>query len=253
MDLASLPLSKNKVALVTGGSRRIGACICKLLHQANYKLLIHYRDSRTEAEALAAKFNAIRAQSAYALAMDLTHHEQIEGFIDRAINIWGRIDALINNASEFIASELPDVGYAQWQQLFDCNAKAPFFLSQALFPELKKQHGHIINILDIHALKPLKNYSVYCASKAALLSLTKSLALEFAPNVKVNAIAPGNIMWPEGENSLTEAVKEEIIQKIPLKQIGKPDDIAKSVLFMLQHDFITGQIIAIDGGRSIAY
>ena len=243
-------MSENKVALVTGGAQRVGACLCKTLHAAEYNVLIHYRHSANEASQLAASLNAIRPNSAHGLPADLLDHKQIKRLIDAAKQTWGRLDLLINNASSFYPTDIGTSSEDDWQDLIGSNMKAPFFLSQAVMPLLKEQQGNIINITDIHAQKPLKGHTIYCSAKAGLVVLTKSLAKELAPDIRVNAIAPGAILWPE--NNMSDEVKQKIINDIALKRIGDPNDIAKTALFLAKDaNYITGQVIAVDGGRSL--
>ena len=243
-------MSENKVALVTGGAQRVGACLCKTLHAAEYNVLIHYRHSANEASQLAASLNAIRPNSAHGLPADLLDHKQIKRLIDAAKQTWGRLDLLINNASSFYPTDIGTSSEDDWQDLIGSNMKAPFFLSQAATPLLKERQGSIINITDIHAQKPLKGHTIYCSAKAGLVMLTKSLAKELAPDIRVNAIAPGAILWPE--NNMSDEVKQKIINDIALKRIGDPNDIAKTALFLAKDaNYITGQVIAVDGGRSL--
>ena len=243
-------MSENKVALVTGGAQRVGACLCKTLHAAEYNVLIHYRHSANEASQLAASLNAIRPNSAHGLPADLLDHKQIKRLIDAAKQTWGRLDLLINNASSFYPTDIGTSSEDDWQDLIGSNMKAPFFLSQAATPLLKERQGSIINITDIHAQKPLKGHTIYCSAKAGLVMLTKSLAKELAPDIRVNAIAPGAILWPE--NNMSDEVKQKIVNDIALKRIGEPNDIAKTALFLARDaNYITGQVIAVDGGRSL--
>lgn len=240
-----------KVALVTGGARRIGASIVTLLHQAGYKVVVHCRNNLGEAHTLAVELNNKRNDSAFVLQRELTEDGAAQEMMT-AITDWsGRLDLLVNNASIFVRTEHDSFNASDWQALFDIHVKVPFLLSQAAYPLLKQQHGSIINITDIHAEKPLKGYSVYCQSKAALKMQTESLAREFAPEVRVNAVAPGAIMWPEHANSLTADEQRKIVAKTPLKQHGKPEFIAQAVLSLAQNPFITGQTLSVDGGRSL--
>lgn len=243
-------MSENKVALVTGGAQRVGACLCKTLHAAEYNVLIHYRHSANEASQLAAALNTIRPNSAHGLPADLLDHKQIKRLIDAAKQTWGKLDLLINNASSFYPTDIGTSSEDDWQDLIGSNMKAPFFLSQAATPLLKERQGSIINITDIHAQKPLKGHTIYCSAKAGLVMLTKSLAKELAPDIRVNAIAPGAILWPE--NNMSDEVKQKIVNDIALKRIGEPNDIAKTALFLARDaNYITGQVIAVDGGRSL--
>jgi pteridine reductase len=238
------------VVLITGGARRIGAAIAKTLHSSGFRILIHCHQSQHEAQKLCDYLNQQRKESAGVLIADLNEQSQIDALSQQAIDYFGQLDALINNASSFYPTPIGITSIEQWDNLFGSNAKAPFFLSQSLTPELRKQHGCIINIADIHADKPLAEHTVYCMAKAANVMLTKSLAKELAPEVRVNGIAPGAILWPESE--LDAQSKHNILAKIPLKRTGQADTIASTVRFLLvENDYITGQIISVDGGRSL--
>lgn len=239
--------SSAPVALITGGARRIGAEIARQLHAKGYHLLIHYRDSATDANELCAQLNQTRAQSAQAIKADLALTEEVAALAQAAESIWQRLDLLVNNASAFYPTPLGEITDEAWDDLMASNLKAPLFLSQALAPALKKTGGCIINLADIHALRPLKDHSVYCAAKAANLMLTRSLALELAPEVRVNAIAPGAILWPEQN----PATSESIFSRIPLGRCGSPADIAQALLYLTEARYVTGQMIAVDGGRSL--
>lgn len=244
--------TQHPVALITGAARRIGAEIAQQLHRAGYNIVLHYRNSASEADRLAKSLNQLRADSARIIAADLNDINALQALADHALNAWGRLDALINNASAFYPTPIGTVTEREWDDLFNSNLKAPFFLAQALANELKKNHGCIINIADIHAQRPLKDHPVYCAAKAGNIMLTQSLARELAPQVRVNGIAPGAILWPEQQSDLTEKAKQEILEKIPLQKRGSAQDIARSVLFLVaEAPYITGQILAVDGGRSI--
>lgn len=240
-----------KVALVTGGARRIGAAIVKTVHQAGYKVVIHCRGGLSDAHALAVDLNNQRVDSALVLQRELRDTDAPEEIMTTIMNWAGRLDLLVNNASVFIRTEGYSFNTADWQAIFDINLKVPFLLSLAAYPLLQNHQGAIINITDIHAEKPLKGYSVYCQSKAALEMQTKTLAREFSPEVRVNAVAPGATVWPEEANSLSFEVKKKIIAKTPLKTHGNPEYIAQAVLALAQNPFITGQILKVDGGRSL--
>jgi pteridine reductase len=240
-----------KVALVTGAARRIGAAIVRGLHQAGFKVVIHCNHSLAAAEVLAHDLNQQRSDSVYVLQKELTTALAVSELI-AAVLVWaGRLDLLINNASLFIRSECATFNDAVWDSLFTVNVKMPFLLSLAARPHLAIQGGGIINLTDIHADKPLKNYAIYCQSKAALVMQTKALAREFAPQVRVNAIAPGAIEWPEGSNILSMETQQHIIAKTPLKRHGSPEHIAQAVMAFVNNSFVTGQILHVDGGRSI--
>ncbi len=241
-----------KVALVTGGARRIGAAIVKKLHAAEYKVVIHCRHAVAEAQMLAAALNKQRADSAFVLQRELTEPEAAQKLMTAIINWTGRLDLLVNNASVFLRSDGADMGIADWNIIFDTNVKVPFLLSLAARPLLAKQSGVIINLTDTHAEKPLSGYTIYCQSKAALEMQTKSLAREFAPEIRVNAVAPGAIAWPEHANSLSPEIQQKIIAQTPLKQHGNPEFIAQAVWALAENPFITGQILKVDGGRGLA-
>ncbi len=258
------------VALITGAGRRIGAAIARHLHAHGYRLLLHYRQSAEECLALAEELNGQRPDTALCLQADLANDEALATFADATLTAFGRLDVLINNASSFYPTPIGQATLAQWDDLMSSNAKAPFFLSQALKDVLKQQRGAIINIADIHARQPLREYTIYCMAKAANVMLTQSLAKELAPEVRVNGVAPGAILWPEKqgpdkqgpghgsddhgasqEAGLDEAGKASILGKIPLSRAGQPKHIAETVLFLIRNDYITGQIVPVDGGRSI--
>lgn len=238
------------VAIITGSSQRVGAQIAKVLHENGYKVVIHYHTSTNEAQKLVKEFNKIRPESATKVCADLADAASLKTIIEHAYKFGRRIDLLINNASVFSKTDLVQK-ITDWEQVFAINVKAPLLLSQEAFPYLAKSKGSIINITDIHSLKPLKGYSIYCMSKAALTAQTNALSIEFAPNVRVNAIAPGAVCWPSGQNELTRTQKANIISKTPLKKHGSPEYIAQAVLFLTQNRFITGEILKVDGGRSL--
>lgn len=240
-------------ALVTGGAQRIGAEICRVLHKAGLNLIIHYGRSAHEANALADTFNRERVDSAILLQADLSDHVALQGLAERAAILADDLSLLVNNASAFDSRPLADTDQQHWQQMHSINTEAPYFLALALQDLLRKNAGSIVNIVDIHARHPLKNYSAYCASKAGLLSISRSLALEMAPSVRVNAVSPGAILWPDGnEDEFSEQKKRVILDKIPLRELGKPRDIANAVRFLALHaPYITGEVINVDGGRSI--
>tara|TARA_R110002095_G_scaffold97794_2_gene85841 strand:- start:131 stop:865 length:735 start_codon:yes stop_codon:yes gene_type:complete len=238
-----------KIALITGGARRIGAAIAKNLHEAGYGVIIHYQQSEQEAEALADLLNASRIHSAWTVKADLQSILQIEQMMADVIAKVGRLDVLINNASSFYQTPIGGVQEKQWDDLMGSNLKAPFFVSQAAFPSLKKHQGCIVNIVDIYAQRALSNYPVYSSAKAGLYALTQSLAKELAPGVRVNGVSPGVILWPE---NLPAESQLQIIEKIPLQRKGSPADIAETVLFLSEKGrYITGQVIAVDGGKGL--
>jgi pteridine reductase len=242
---------EDRVALVTGGARRIGAALVKMIHAEGYKVVIHCRGALKEAHDLAIQLNQMKMDSAFVLERELTKAGSAEEIITTVIDWAGQLDLLVNNASVFIRTPFQSFTEEIWQELFDVNVKVPFLLSHAAYPYLKKVKGSIINISDIHAERPLKEYSVYCQSKAALEMQTRSLARELAPDVRVNAIAPGATIWPEGSNSLDIVQKQKIVDKTPLKIHGHPDYIAQAVVSLAGNPFITGQILKVDGGRSL--
>jgi pteridine reductase len=240
----------NRVILITGSARRVGAQIARTLHAAGARILVHYRSSTAAAKALGAELNAARAGSAALFAADLQQDAAPEELIAAAVGHFGRLDVLINNASTFYPTPAGKITRAAWDDLIGSNLRAPLFLAQAAAPHLAKQRGVIINVIDIHGLRPLKGYPVYSIAKAGLAMLTRSLARELAPDIRVNGIAPGPVLW--AEHDLDESMKGEIIAKTALKRVGSPQDIARTALFLIRDaPYITGQIIAVDGGRSI--
>jgi pteridine reductase len=241
---------KDQVVLITGGARRVGAEIARTLHAAGANILIHYRSSAAAASTLADSLNQLRPGSAAIHAAQLSAAEAPERLVAATLLEFGRLDVLVNNASSFYPTPVGQITSTQWDDLVGSNMKAPLFISQAAAPSLKARRGLIINMVDIHALRPLKTHPVYCAAKAGLLMLTKSLARELGPEIRVNGIAPGPVLWPDGD--MDESVKREIVGKTALKRIGSPQDIARTALFLAANaPYITGQIIAVDGGRSI--
>lgn len=241
-----------KVALITGAARRIGAAIATTLHADGARVAIHYRESSDAAAALAQELNAKRADSAATFKADLSEIPALTGLVDEIVGWSGRLDILVNNASSFYPTQLGEITAAQWDDLVGSNLKAPLFLSQAALPQLRKASGVIINIVDIHAQRPLKNHSVYGSAKAGLAMLTRSLAKDLAPDVRVNGVSPGAILWPE--NDMGEKLKDSILKQIPLDRAGKPDDVAGCVLYLVRDaSYVTGQIIAVDGGRSLGW
>lgn len=239
------------VVLVTGAARRVGAEIARTLHAAGANLVLHYRASAEEAERLAADFNARRENSALARRRDLRDSAGLTSLVAETVARFGRLDALVNNASSFFATPVGGIDEAAWDELVGSNFKGPLFLSQAAAPHLAKAHGCIVNITDVHAERPLKNYPLYCAAKAGLLGLTRALALELAPQVRVNAVAPGAIEWPENATDFPPDEQHAIVAHTLLKRIGSPGDIARTVKFLIfDAPYITGQVINVDGGRT---
>jgi len=242
----------NHVALITGAARRIGAAIARTLHAQGADVAIHYRESGEAANAVAADLNAIRANSAATFAADLNDLADLNHLVDD-VRAWrSRLDILVNNASSFYPTPVGEITEEQWNDLVGTNLKAPLFLSQAALPALREARGVIINIVDVHAQRPLRNHAVYGPAKAGLAMLTRSLAKDLAPEVRVNGVSPGAILWPE--NGMSAATKDAILEQIPLGRPGTPEDVADAVLFLAKDaDYVTGQIIAIDGGRSIGW
>lgn len=241
--------TSNPVAIITGGARRIGAEIARHLHSRGLNVLIHYRSSGEQANALATALNADRARSAETVGVDLASEQVGEIIRDRALEIFGRIDLLINNASSFYPTPVHQTTHEQWEDLMVSNLQGPFMISKACAPILSEHRGAIVNLVDIHAMVPLKEHVPYVSAKAGLLMQTKALAKDLAPSVRVNGVAPGSILWPEAEINDT-AKHEAMLAKIPLARQGEPADIAKAVAFLgLDAPYITGQILAVDGGR----
>jgi pteridine reductase len=239
-----------RVALVTGASRRIGAAIVRGLHAAGYRVLLHYHRSEDEARQLAEKLNADRPGSVVTQQADLDDTAALSGLVNQAVDAWGYLDALVNNASTFYPTPLGTVTESQWDALLGSNLKAPFFLCQAAAPQLARRQGAIVNLVDVYAERPLKDYPVYSIAKAGLAALTRSLAVELAPDIRVNGVAPGAILWPEQADG--GQTQTDILARIPLARSGSPADIAGAVRFLLEGaPYVTGQIIAVDGGRSV--
>lgn len=239
------------VALITGAARRIGAAITQHLHSQGYRVIIHYHSSADAAQQLVSTLNRQRPDSACALRADLNNPQQIKQLATRAVTAWGQLDLLINNASSFFPTPLESSSETQWDNLLNSNLKAPYFLCSTLAPALRRSHGAIINLVDIHAQRALTGYPIYSIAKAGLQMLTLSMAKELAPSVRVNGVAPGPILWPEDAAALNDAEKQRIIDKTLLQRAGSPQDIADTVLFLATQGFITGQIIAVDGGKSL--
>jgi pteridine reductase len=243
---------QGKVVLITGGAKRVGRATCRRLHTQGANLVVHYRASVREAQALQAELNQIRPGSVMLAQADLLDIARLPGLIDETVRHFGRLDALVNNASSFFPTPLGEITEKAWDDLIGSNLKAPLFLSQAAAPELKKQFGCIVNIVDIHAEWPLKRYVVYNSAKGGLAALTRSLAQELGPEIRVNGVSPGPILWPENGEWKEKAARRHIIERTLLKRTGEPDDIARTVVFLIaEAPYITGQIIAVDGGRSV--
>ncbi|MCX7194146.1 MAG: pteridine reductase [Proteobacteria bacterium] len=243
---------QGKVILVTGGAKRVGAAISRRLHAAGATIALHYLTSDREASALQDELNTLRTDSAAAFSADLLDLNALPRLVEQVIARFGRLDALVNNASSFYATPLAQVDEQQWHDLLGTNLRAPLFLAQAASDELRRRHGCIVNIVDIHAERPMHGHLLYSVAKAGLVALTRGLAQEMAPNVRVNAVAPGVILWPENSAWEDETQRRKIVAHTLLKREGEPDDIAKAVQFLIADaPYITGQVIAVDGGRSI--
>jgi pteridine reductase len=241
-----------KTVLITGGARRVGAVIARTLHAAGANLVVHYRKSANEAAQLADELNAARANSAVTIQADLLDVARLPSLVEFSRRTFGALDVLVNNASSFYPTPIGEITPAAWDDLVGSNLKVPLFLSQAAAPALRASNGLIVNIVDIHSLRPLRHYTVYCAAKAGLHMLTRSLAKELGPEVRVNGVSPGPVMWPEGQSD--DGARAEIVDSTLLKRMGTPEDIARTVLFFATSaPFITGQILAVDGGRSVSW
>jgi pteridine reductase len=239
-------------ALITGAAKRIGACIARTLHANGANIVIHYGSSADAAEQLAAELNGQRPDSAFVLQADLREHTQLVKLVESAVSKTGGLNILVNNASTFYATPVDEITLKHWDDLIGTNLKAPLFLAQAAAPHLRAVGGQIINIVDIHSQRPLRNHSVYGAAKAGLAMLTRSLAKDLAPDIRVNGISPGAILWPD--SGMSPQSEQSIIRQIPLTRTGEPDDIARTALFLVKDaPYITGQIIAVDGGRSVGW
>ncbi|MCB1939028.1 MAG: pteridine reductase [Rhodocyclaceae bacterium] len=238
------------VVLVTGAARRVGAGIARALHAAGATVALHYRHSAEAAGRQAAALNALRPGSAATFQADLLDLPALPALIDAVVDRFGRLDGLVNNASSFFPTPLGTVDVAAWDDLIGSNLRAPFFLMQAAAPALRARRGAVVNIVDIHAERPLPGYPVYCAAKAGLLGLTRAMAIELAPEVRVNGVSPGAVMWPE-DGQFPDDARAAIVAHTLLKSTGQPDDIAAAVRFLLlEAPYVTGQILAVDGGRS---
>lgn len=243
-----------KVALVTGSARRIGAVTVRKLHEAGATVVVHYRRSSTAAKAMCDELNKKRADSCLIQQAELSDVSSLQTMVDSIIEKTGRLDVLVNNASTFFPTPVGEITEAHWDNLMGSNLKAPLFLSQIVAPHLSKHNGCIVNMVDIHSVRPLAEHPVYCSAKAGLAMLTQSLAKELGPQVRVNGVSPGIILWPEADESNPEAEAEQqsLIDKTCLKREGSPDDIAKTILFLVKDaDYITGHIIPVDGGRLV--
>jgi pteridine reductase len=250
--MTSTPSLKGCIALVTGAARRVGAEIATQLHAAGADVGIHYRSSGEDATRLVAHLNGLRPDSAAAFQADLLDTASLPGLIAAVVDWGGGLDILVNNASTFYPTPLGDITEADWDDLVGSNFKAPLFLSQAAAASLRERRGSIVNIVDIHAQRPLRDHLVYGPAKAGLAMVTRALAKELAPEVRVNGVSPGAILWPEGD--MSETAKASILEQVPLARPGDPADIAGCVLYLVRDaSYVTGQILAVDGGRSIGW
>jgi pteridine reductase len=242
----------DQAALVTGGARRLGAAMVRALHAAGANVSIHCNHSRKEADALAAELVAVRPGSAQVLAGDLLDPETCRRITHEAASVWGRLDIVVNNASSFYPTAIGSVDAAAFDDLVGSNLRAPFFVAQAAAPSLRERGGCVVNMADIHGLRPRDGFPVYCAAKAGLVMLTRSLARELAPAVRVNAIAPGSILWPEGAVDTSEVDREAILAATPLGRQGTADDITATLMYLVKDaPFVTGQVLPVDGGRGL--
>ncbi len=241
---------EGKTALITGGAKRLGAAIARRLHAAGASVLIHYRDSEADAAKLEAQLNGVRPRSAAKVKAELLAPIAPRALVSAALDAFGRLDLLVNNASTFFPVALGEIEPSHWEELVGSNVRAPLFIAQQAAPELAKREGAIVNVVDIHAERPLKGYPVYSIAKAGLAALTRSLALELAPRVRVNGVSPGAIAWPD-DGQFDPAERGRILATTPLGRVGSPEDVAQAVHFLATAPYVTGQIIAIDGGRSI--
>lgn len=243
---------QNKVVLITGGAKRVGATICRELHAHGANLMIHYNTSKQEAKALQAELNLQRADSVSIIQGNLLNMAVVSSLISETTKRFDKLDILINNASTYEPTDIGNINEENWHDLVGSNLKAPMFLAQAAAPTLKKHHGCIINITDMHIENPKKGYVVYSVAKAGLVTLTKSLANELSPEVRVNAVAPGPVLWPENNPQFDEVYRQRVISQTLLKRVGEPTDVAKAVKFLAADaPFITGHVLTVDGGRSL--
>jgi pteridine reductase len=239
-----------KVALVTGGAQRIGAAIVRALHAQGMQVALHYRRSRVPAEALAAELNAARSGSVALFQAELLVNGRLERLVEKVLGQWGRLDVLVNNASSFYPTPIGSVTAEVWEELVGVNLKVPFLLCQAAAPHLRASRGCIVNLADIHGLRPLQDHVVYSVAKAGLVMLTRALARDLGPEVRVNAVAPGAILWPEG--GLDEVTRQRILSRTALKRQGEPEDVARAVTYLTRDaDYVTGQVLPVDGGRTV--
>lgn len=245
------PHHERPVALITGAGKRVGAVIARCLHSAGYDLALHYRHSASEAQTLAAELERWRPHSTLCVQAELAELDRLPQMIDAITTHYGRLDALVNNASAFYPTPVSTATPAQWNELFASNAQAPFFLTQAALPALREAHGAIVNLIDIYAERPLAEHPLYCMAKAAAAAMTRSLALDLGPTVRVNGVAPGAVMWPSDGKPYDD--QQVMLARTPLHRAGSPEDVAGAVLWLLRDaPFVTGQIIRVDGGRTLS-
>ena len=245
------PRHDRPVALITGAGRRVGAVIARTLHAAGYDLALHYRHSIDDARMLADELEQRRSGSTLLLQAELADISALPVMIEQLLAHYGRLDALVNNASAFYPTPLGTATAQQWNELFASNAQAPFFLSQAAIPALREAHGGIVNMIDIYAERPLADHPLYCMAKATLAAMTRSLALDLGPDIRVNGVAPGAVMWPSDGKPYAD--QQAMLARTPLQHAGTPDDVAGAVLWLLRDaPFVTGQIIRVDGGRTLS-
>jgi pteridine reductase len=245
------PRHERPVALITGAGKRVGAVTARALHAAGYDLALHYRHSAAEAELLAASLERQRSGSTFTVQAELADTDALPAMVQRVVDRFGRLDALVNNASAFYPTPVGTATPAQWNELFASNAQAPFFIAQAAMPALREARGAIVNMVDIYAERPLANHPLYCMAKAALEAMTRSLALDLGPDVRVNGVAPGAVMWPSDGKPYDD--QQAMLARTPLRRAGSPEDVAGAVLWLLRDaPFVTGQIIRVDGGRTLS-
>lgn len=240
------------VALITGAAHRLGAHTARKLHQRGWNVAIHCRSRRDQANTLADELNTLRHDSARVVQADLSRAAEVEALAQEAVAQWQRLDALVNNASVFYPNPVAEATLADWDTVMHTNLRAPFLLLQACLPALKQHSGAVVNLIDIYSERPLPDHPLYCASKAGLASMTRSWAKDLAPDIRVNGVSPGAILWPEGDAAIDESYQQSILAKTPLARTGTPDDIAGAIVFLIcDAPFITGQILSVDGGRSL--
>ena len=244
--------SRTRYVLITGAARRIGACIAETLHQRGCDVFLHYHSSGGAVEELAKKLNAMRPQSAITVQANLGEAEDIDYLAGQVKAHTGQLDLLVNNASRFFPTGVGNTSIEQWDDLMDSNLRGPYFLTQALIPELVSAGGSVVNLLDVHAVKPMPGHAVYCMAKAGLQMMTLALAKELGPKIRVNGVAPGAILWPENENENDPGHQQGILEKVVMGRAGRPEDIASAVAYLgLDAPYVTGQVLAVDGGRSL--